>query len=226
VARAFVCYRSFFRHLVEEGLLREDPAARVVPPKRRRTLPKDLTPDEVERLLAAPQPDGPRGLRDRAMLETLYATGLRVSEIVRLDVENLRIPPGLVHCIGKGDKERVVPLGERAREAISAYLEEGRPALCPTPTGALFTNGRGGRLSRQGFWKLLKGHAARVGIPRERVSPHVLRHSFATHLLERGADLRVVQALLGHADISTTQIYTHVTRERLQRLYREHHPRA
>lgn len=226
VARAQVCYRNFFRYLVGEGLMREDPAARLVPPRRRKALPRNLAPEEVDRLLEAPRREGPRGLRDAAMFETLYATGLRVSEIVGLDVESLQIPPGLVRCLGKGDKERIVPLGDRALERIRDYLEEGRPSLLPDPGGPLFPNSRGGRLSRQGFWKILKGHAVRVGIPRERVSPHVIRHSFATHLLERGADLRVVQELLGHADISTTQIYTHVNRERLQRVYREHHPRA
>jgi integrase/recombinase XerD len=226
VARALVCYRNFFRFLVAEGLIREDPAARLVPPRRRKTLPRDLAPEEVDRLLEAPRRAEPRGLRDAAMFETLYATGLRVSEIVGLDVESLQIPPGLVRCRGKGDKERIVPLGDRAVATIRDYLESGRPTLLAAATGPLFPNSRGGRLSRQGFWKILKGHAVRVGIPRERVSPHVIRHSFATHLLERGADLRVVQELLGHADISTTQIYTHVNRERLQRVYREHHPRA
>jgi integrase/recombinase XerD len=181
---------------------------------------------DVDRLLAAPDRTEPRGARDAAMLEVLYATGLRVSELVALRLPDLRLDAGYLRCIGKGSKERVVPMGAEACHALLHYLASGRDAiLAGRRSEAVFVGRRGTRLSRQGFWKLLKAHGRRAGI-RASLSPHVVRHSFATHLLENGADLRVVQMLLGHADISTTQIYTHVNRERLKRLYRDFHPRA
>jgi integrase/recombinase XerD len=185
-------------------------------------LPRFLSVEEVDRLLACPDPLAPAGLRDRAMIEVLYATGLRVSELVGLKLDGVNLEAGFVRCLGKGSKERVVPLGASAAAAVQAYLQSARGAH---PTETLFLTSRGAPLSRMEFWKLLKAYAARAGI-RKNISPHVLRHSFATHLLERGADLRAVQMMLGHAEISTTQIYTHVIRERLKQIYKTFHPRA
>jgi integrase/recombinase XerD len=183
-----------------------------------------LTETEVETLLAAPDPTQPLGLRDRAMLELLYATGLRVSELVELDLAQLRLDVGFLVAYGKGSKERVVPVGEQAEGWLRRYLAEVRPRLARGRHERVFVNHRGGGLSRQGMWKILRGYGAAAGI--RRLTPHVLRHSFATHLLEHGADLRAVQLMLGHADISTTQIYTHVHAQRLRSLYDQHHPRA
>jgi integrase/recombinase XerD len=226
VARWLVAVRGFFGWLAQEGAIGENPAARLTPPKVWKALPKVLDGSDVVRLMAAPDRSEPRGSRDAAMLEVLYATGLRASELIGLRLGDLRLDAGYLSCIGKGSKERVVPLGAEASAALSAYLGSGREALLSGRRSDSVFVGRGGRaLSRQGFWKLIKAHGRRAGI-RASLSPHVVRHSFATHLLENGADLRVVQMLLGHADISTTQIYTHVNRERLKRLYRDFHPRA
>ena len=226
VARWLVAVRGFFTWLAQEGTIAENPAARLEPPKVWKTLPKVLDGSDVERLLSAPDPAAPRGARDAAMLEVLYATGLRASELVGLRLRDLRLDAGYLSCVGKGSKERVVPLGAEAAAALSAYLASSREALLAGKRSeAVFVGRAGSPLTRQAFWKLIKAHGRRAGI-RAALSPHVVRHSFATHLLENGADLRVVQMLLGHADISTTQIYTHVNRERLKRLYRDFHPRA
>ena len=226
VARWLVAVRGFYAWLAEASPGSEDPTSRVESPKSWKRLPKVLDGSDVERLLAAPDRAEPRGLRDAAMLEVLYATGLRVSELCGLAVGDVHLDAGYVRCIGKGSKERVVPLGGEASAVLREYLASARAALAGGKrTDALFVSGRGAPLTRQGFWKLLRAHGRRAGL-RAPLSPHVVRHSFATHLLENGADLRAVQMLLGHADISTTQIYTHVNRERLRRLYRDFHPRA
>ena len=226
VARWLVAIRGFYAWLCGQGMIEESPASRLAAPKTWTTLPKVLDGGDVERLLAAPDRADPRGARDAAMLELLYATGLRVSELCALEVGDVHLDAGYVRCLGKGEKERVVPLGAEASAAVREYLATARPSLLAgAASRSLFVTGRGGPLSRQGFWKLIKAHGRRAGI-RGPLSPHVVRHSFATHLLENGADLRVVQTLLGHEDISTTQIYTHVNRERLKRLYRSFHPRA
>jgi integrase/recombinase XerD len=226
VARWLVAIRGFFTFALGEGAIGEDPSQNLEAPRTWRNLPKVLSCDEVESLLAAPDVGTPRGLRDAAMLEVLYATGLRVSELIGLRLGDLHLDAGYVRCWGKGSKERVVPLGGKAEARVQRYLAEGRPALLGGKRlDRLFVNLRGGSLSRQGFWKIIKAYGVRAGI-RTALSPHVVRHSFATHLLENGADLRSVQVMLGHADISTTQIYTHVNRERLRRLYESFHPRA
>ena len=226
VARWLVAVRGFFTWLAHEGAIAENPAARLTPPKVWKTLPKVLDGSDVVRLIEAPDRVEPRGARDAAMLEVLYATGLRASELVGLKVGDLRLDAGYLRCVGKGRKERVVPLGAEANAALAAYLASGRDTLLAGKrSDSVFVSRSGRPLTRQGFWKLIKAHGRRAGI-RGTLSPHVVRHSFATHLLENGADLRVVQMLLGHADISTTQIYTHVNRERLKRLYRDFHPRA
>lgn len=224
-SRRLSALRSFLRFLRESGAREDDPARRLEGPRRRRPLPKVLGEGQVEALLNAPPADDPRGLRDRAMLEVLYATGLRVSELCGLRTRQLDLRRGLVRVVGKGSRERVVPLGKAALAALRDYLDHGRSAL--EPTGEVLFPGRGGAsLTRQAFWQNIKRWAVEVGIPPARISPHVLRHSFATHLVEHGADLRTVQTLLGHKDISTTEIYTHVARERLRALYDAHHPRA
>jgi len=226
VARALAAVRSFHRFLIAEGDAERDPAAAVVRPKVPRNLPRPLSVDEVERILISPLGAGPTTLRDRALLETLYGAGLRISELVALDVDDLDLEQASVRVVGKGSKERLVPLGRYAREALSAYLSGGRPVLASQASrGALFLNARGGRLTRQGCTRILKRCVARAGI-RKRVSPHTLRHSFATHLLEGGADVRVVQELLGHASVATTQIYTLVTQQHLRDVYFSAHPRA
>lgn len=226
VARWIAAVRGFYAWLRAAGGIAEDPTRRLDAPKPWRALPKALSLDEVDRLLAAPDTASPRGLRDAALLETLYATGLRVSELVGLRLGDLRLDAGYLTCVGKGSRERVVPLGTEANAALQRYLAEGRPVLLAGRRAeVLFVNHRGQRLTRQGFWKILKGYGAKAGV-RGSLTPHALRHSFATHLLERGADLRSVQVLLGHADISTTEIYTHVTRERLRKLHEQFHPRG
>jgi integrase/recombinase XerD len=225
VARWLVAVRGFYAWLAAAGAI-ESPASRLEPPKVWKALPHVLDGKDVERLLEAPDTAAPRGSRDAAMLEVLYATGLRVSELVGLKLTDLHLDGGYLRCLGKGSKERVVPLGGEASAALMSYLGKARGELLAGRRSEVLFVGRAGRaLTRQGFWKLIKAHAKNAGI-RAPLSPHVVRHSFATHLLENGADLRAVQMLLGHADISTTQIYTHVNRERLKRLYRDFHPRA
>jgi integrase/recombinase XerD len=223
--RALAALRGFYGHLLAAGERDDNPAATLLPPRQLRTLPKVLAEREVEALLAAPDLGKPLGLRDRAMIELLYATGLRVSELVGLTLAQLRLADGYLIAFGKGSKERVVPVGEQAEAWLGRYLREVRPALLAGGRhDETFLNHRGAPMTRQGFWKLLKGYGRKAGIAT--LSPHVLRHSFATHLLEHGADLRAVQSMLGHADISTTQIYTHIHQQRLRSLYDRFHPRA
>jgi integrase/recombinase XerD len=224
-ARALSTLRGFFRFLVSTQVQSVDPTANLRTPSLWQTVPHALTGDEIEALLASPDTSTTLGLRDRAMFETLYATGVRVSELVGLTVERVRLDPGYVRVIGKGRKERLVPLGGSAVSWIDAYLERARPELNRKRLSVLFLNHRGGQLTRQGFWKILRGHALKAEI-KSPLSPHIVRHSFATHLVENGADLRAVQMMLGHASLTTTEIYTHVARERLRRLYDEKHPRA
>jgi integrase/recombinase XerD len=226
-ARAISTLRRFYRHLLAQGRIARDPTLRIAMPVKPMRLPKVLSERDVEALLVAPPLETPLGLRDRAMLETLYATGLRVSELVGLKLYEVSFEMNVVRALGKGDKERLVPLGEQAVDWLRRYLEEARPALLGgRRSDMLFITARGDGMTRQAFWQLVKRHALSAGIAPARLSPHVLRHAFATHLLNHGADLRVVQLLLGHADISTTQIYTHVARERLKQLHEQHHPRA
>ncbi|MDQ0481895.1 site-specific tyrosine recombinase XerD [Guptibacillus hwajinpoensis] len=226
IARNIASIRSFHQFLLREKAVDQDPSVHIETPKTERKLPKILSTIEVEELLEAPDYSTPFGKRDRAMLEVLYATGLRVSELVDLQMEDVHLTMGFIRTIGKGNKERIVPLGKMARDALTTYLDEGRPQLMKQKrTDMLFLNHRGERLSRQGFWKMLKKLAIKANIVKP-LTPHTLRHSFATHLLENGADLRAVQELLGHADISTTQIYTHVTKTRLKDIYSTYHPRA
>jgi integrase/recombinase XerD len=227
VARHLVSLRNFFRFAQVQELIPADPSLNLESPKIRRSLPGYLRLEEVERLLAQPDSKTPFGLRDRAMLEVLYSAGLRVSELVGLRVSDLDTKAGCVRCIGKGDKERIVPIGKKALAIVDGYLREARPELLGKAVGSptLFVNRRGGAISRVGVWKILSAYGRRAGL-RVALTPHMLRHSFATHLLERGADLRSVQLMLGHADISTTQIYTHVVEERLKQIYKAHHPRA
>jgi integrase/recombinase XerD len=225
-ARHLSALKSFYRFLQEEGIRPDNPARPLRGPKPLRSLPKTLSEKEVDLLIGRPRTDSPTGLRDAALLEVLYATGLRVSELTGLTLDQLDLETPLIRTLGKGSKERLVPLGRSAYQALKAYLEKGRPALIKNPMVPwVFLNRLGGRLTRQGFWKILKSYGARCGLSLK-VSPHTLRHTFATHLLEGGADLRSIQTLLGHADISTTQIYTLVTREHLREVYRRFHPRA
>jgi integrase/recombinase XerD len=227
LARLVSALRSFFRFAVLSGSLAKDPSSLLTTPSTWLSLPKFLTVGEVEALLGAPDPSKPHGTRDRAMLEVLYGSGLRVSELATLRLAEINRDDGFLVCRGKGGKERIVPLGRSACEAVDRYLAEVRPRL--DPGGAreeLFLSRRGRLFTRQGLWKLLRQHAAKAGLDAARITPHVLRHSFATHLLERGADLRSVQLMLGHSRITTTQIYTHVSRERLRRVYDRFHPRA
>jgi integrase/recombinase XerD len=226
VARWLVAVRGLFSYLEAEGVVTDNPAARIDAPRTWPSLPAPLTHEEVEALLEAPDRDSPAGRRDAALLEVLYSTGLRVTELVGLRLGDVHLDGGYLRTLGKGSKERVVPLGAEASAALGLYLECTRPDLTrKRRSDILFVNHHGGPLTRQGFWKILKTYGLRAGI-RKRLSPHIVRHSFATHLLEHGADLRSVQLLLGHADISSTQIYTHVNRQRLKRLYDDHHPRA
>jgi integrase/recombinase XerD len=225
VARMLSAARGLYRFACAEGEVAIDPTEQIEPARLSRSLPRYLTLEEVEKLLAAPDTRTPLGLRDRSMLETVYATGLRVSELISLQLEEVHLEARYVLTRGKGGKERVVPLGRSAIRWLNAYLTRGRPHLARRPVGWVYLSQRGGRMSRQRFWQALKAYGRQAGIPK-RLSPHVVRHSFATHLLERGADLRSLQLMLGHADIGTTQIYTHVSRERLRRVYDEFHPRA
>jgi len=226
VARAVACVRGFYRFSAMEQKQESSPADDLRPPRAWAALPKFLSLEEVDRLLAEPDTATPRGLRDKTLIEVLYATGLRVSELIALRAGDLNLDEGYLTCIGKGDKQRMVPLGHEAADWVRRYIGEGRPALLKKKNSPwLFVNARdGGSLSRVGFWKVLKEYGLKAGITRD-LSPHVLRHSFATHLLERGADLRMIQMMLGHADLSTTQIYTHVLEARLRTAYDKFHPR-
>jgi integrase/recombinase XerD len=230
--------RNFYRYLLQNGQIKSDPTAQLEAPKRFRRLPRMLNQNQMEMLLKQPDTGSDSGIRDRAMLEILYAAGMRVSEMLNLKLHQLQLQLGFVVCTGKGSKERIAPVNETSKEWITRYLKEVRPKFIGiknrknygksprvSDQQKVFLNQRGKPLSRQGFWKILKMYGRTAGIPQELLTPHVLRHTFATHLLEGGADLRSVQILLGHADISTTEIYTHVSRDHLQKIYRRHHPR-
>ena len=228
VARSIACYRGFYRFLVIEGRIKSSPADDLRPPRAWKVLPRYLAVDEVDRLIAQPSVETPRGLRDRALIELLYATGMRVSELVSLRPSDINLEASYLTCTGKGGKQRIVPIGEEAADWVRKYVRQSRPALLGKRSSPrLFVNARGGGpgLTRVGFWKILKGYARQAGLSRT-LSPHMLRHSFATHLLERGADLRAIQMMLGHADLSTTQIYTHVLEQRMRNVYDRFHPRA
>ncbi|MDQ7792955.1 MAG: site-specific tyrosine recombinase XerD [bacterium] len=227
IARRLAALKAFYQYLVRTRVVDRDPTVNLESPKLQKRLPRVLTIDEVELLLQQPRSDDAAGLRDRAMLELLYATGIRVSELVSLDRDDANLALGYVRCSGRGARERVIPLGSIAKRWVGEYLLHSRPLLVKNQLdpGALFVNHHGRRLTRQGFWKIVKRYAGDAKIAKE-ITPHTLRHSFATHLLENGADLRAVQEMLGHADISTTQIYTHVTRGRLKEVYARAHPRA
>jgi integrase/recombinase XerD len=230
VARHLVTVRSFFKFLVVDGIVNHDPTTNLESPKIRQTLPSFLSVKEVERLLALPDLNTPLGLRDRALLDVLYSCGLRVTELINLRSDNVDFELGCIRCIGKGDKERLVPIGRKALDSVVTYIKDARPVLLRSRrraklSNAIFLNRQGGQLGRVGVWKILAAYGRALGL-RKKLTPHKLRHSFATHLLERGADLRSVQMMLGHADISTTQIYTHVMEDRLKTVYKAHHPRA
>ena len=225
-ARQLSSFRRFFRYIMREGMRDTDPTADIEMPRIGRSLPKTLSEDEVESLLLAPNVDEPLGHRDRAMLELLYATGLRVSELINLKQSQVNFNQGVLRVVGKGDRERLIPLGEESQRWLREFIDGPRmEILLERQTDYLFPTRRGDRMTRQAFWHIIKRYAEKAGV-RKKMSPHSLRHAFATHLLNRGADLRVVQLLLGHSDLSTTQIYTHVARERLKDLHGEHHPRG
>ncbi|MGH8148749.1 MAG: site-specific tyrosine recombinase XerD [Steroidobacteraceae bacterium] len=225
-ARQLSSFRRFFRYLVRENVIREDPTAEIAMPKIGRSLPRSLTEEEVEALLGAPLVGDPLGSRDRTMLEVLYATGLRVSELVNLKHSQLNVNQGVIRILGKGNRERLIPLGEEAMHWLHEFAGGPRgEILLERQSEYLFPTRRGDRMTRQAFWHIIKRYARKAGVAKE-LSPHTLRHAFATHLLNHGADLRVVQILLGHSDLSTTQIYTHVARERMKELHSEHHPRG
>jgi len=226
IARHVAALKTFFKYLFQEGYIKENIAYEIERPKQGKILPKFLSFEEVEKLLEAPILNSPAKIRDKAMLEVLYATGIRVSELINLGINNINLEVGYVRCMGKGAKERIIPLGSQAVNSLNTYLEWGRNKLLRNhKEQTLFLNQHGRKMTRQGFWKIIKGYSTKIGIA-QKISPHVLRHSFATHLLENGADLRAVQEMLGHADISTTQIYTHVTRAKISKIYRQAHPRA
>jgi len=225
-ARQLSSFRRFFRYIMREGMRDTDPTADIEMPRIGRSLPQTLTEDEVDSLLNAPNTDEPLGHRDRAMLEILYATGLRVSELINITQSQINFNQGVLRIVGKGDRERLIPLGEESLRWVREFIDGPRmEILLERQTDYLFPTRRGDRMTRQAFWHIIKRYAEKANI-RSKMSPHSLRHAFATHLLNRGADLRVVQLLLGHSDLSTTQIYTHVARERLKDLHREHHPRG
>ncbi|MBP2662165.1 MAG: xerD 2 [Firmicutes bacterium] len=226
ISRNLAAIKSFYQYLVRERHLEKDPAVNLESPKLEKKLPKILSIAEVEELLKQPNSFQSTGLRDKAMLELLYATGIRVSELINLNISDVNLDMGYIKCYGKGAKERIVPLGSIAAKCVQEYISKGRPKLVRTyEESSLFVNHHGNRLTRQGFWKIIKKYALEANITKD-ITPHTLRHSFATHLLENGADLRSVQEMLGHADISTTQIYTHVTKNHLKEVYDKTHPRA
>ena len=227
VARAIACYRGFYRFLVIDRRLKANPADQLRAPRAWKALPRHLSVEEVDRLLEQPDVNTPRGLRDRALIELLYATGLRVSELISLRPADVNLEASYLTCTGKGEKQRIVPMGDEASDWVRRYLRDGRPALLGKRSSPrLFVNARrGSGLTRVGFWKILKAYGRSAGVTAA-LSPHMLRHSFATHLLERGADLRAIQMMLGHADLSTTQIYTHVLQQRMRSVYDRFHPRA
>jgi len=226
IARRLTSIRSLYDFLLREGRIQSDPVRLLPLPRQQSTLPTFLSAEQVDKLLCAPEADTPKGLRDRAMLQFLYATGVRVTELCHIEVSAVNADLGVVRVFGKGRKERMIPLGSEAIRAVISYATSGRPALLKGRASRyLFVTSQGGAMTRQGFWKLLKEYGKQVGMW-QKLTPHVVRHSFATHLLERGADLRSLQTMLGHADISTTQIYTHVLRERLRTVLQEFHPRA
>jgi len=225
IGRRLSTIRQYYRFLLEEGLVKADPTRDLTIPKRGKYLPEVLSHEEVDRLLASPNISTPMGIRDKAMLELLYATGLRVTELVGLNMTNLNLHVGYLICRGKGDKERLVPMGESARRWVKEYIDLVRPSLVKSASDVLFCSNRGGAMSRQNFWYMIKRYALSAGIFKS-ISPHNLRHSFATHMLAGGADLRSLQMMLGHADISTTQIYTHVTSTRLKKIHEQYHPRG
>ncbi len=226
VARTLSSLRMFFRFLIIEKVISDDPTINIEMPKMWSNLPKYLTFTDVETILSQPDTTNPKGLRDKTMLEVLYATGLRVSELIKLKTADVKMEMGFLTCMGKGSKERIVPFGESAHKWLHRYLRESRPKFEKGKGSAfLFLSNRGDKMTRQSFWKIIRKYALQGGV-KNQVSPHILRHSFATHLLENGADLRSLQMMLGHSDISTTQIYTHINRERLRRIYDDFHPRA
>jgi integrase/recombinase XerD len=225
-ARQLSSFRRFFRYLLREGAISEDPTAQIAMPKIGRALPQSLTEDEVDALLAAPNVAEALGHRDRAMLELLYATGVRVSELINLKMSQMNLNQGVLRIVGKGDRERLIPLGDEAQDWLREFIEGPRvEILLERQSDYLFPTRRGDRMTRQAFWHIIKRYAKKAGV-RKKLSPHTVRHAFATHLLNNGADLRVVQLLLGHSDVSTTQIYTHVARERMKDLHARHHPRG
>ena len=225
-ARQLSSFRRFYRYLLREGIRSEDPTAQIAMPKIGRALPQSLTEEEVEALLAAPLVSEPLGHRDRAMLEVLYATGVRVSELINLKMSQINLNQGVLRIVGKGDRERLIPLGDEAQDWVKEFVEGPRiEILLERQTDYLFPTRRGDRMTRQAFWHIIKRYAKKAGV-KKKLSPHTVRHAFATHLLNNGADLRVVQLLLGHSDVSTTQIYTHVARERMKELHSRHHPRG
>ena len=225
-ARQLSSFRRFYRYLLREGVIVEDPTADIAMPKIGRSLPQSLTEDEVDSLLAAPNVSEPLGNRDRAMLELLYATGVRVSELINLKMSQMNLTQGVIRIVGKGDRERLIPLGDEAQDWLRDFIDGARiEILLERQTDYLFPTRRGDRMTRQAFWHIIKRYGKKAGV-KKKLSPHTVRHAFATHLLNNGADLRVVQLLLGHSDVSTTQIYTHVARERMKDLHSQHHPRG
>ncbi len=225
-ARQLSSFRRFYRYLLREGTIADDPTAEIAMPKIGRSLPQSLTEDEVDALLAAPNVSEPLGNRDRAMLELLYATGVRVSELINLKMSQMNLNQGVIRIIGKGNRERLIPLGGEAQDWLRDFIDGARiEILLERQTDYLFPTRRGDRMTRQAFWHIIKRYAKKAGV-KKKLSPHTVRHAFATHLLNNGADLRVIQLLLGHSDVSTTQIYTHVARERMKELHSQHHPRG